>query len=236
MSSEEPPLDLLFPSADDEQTESSDQPAPAETEQGGLGVFGPPEDDQPRSSGSTNETEFSDDIYKKWFRTSQKQGFLSIRGFLQAGKVNVDIGELTDGKPDNTSVWTNAIEFLTYLQAVTNGRGEQLYPARGNLQPETYEYYGGTNTDSGPISRVLKVNYWKDTDTTAFAFKAGHFKARQNEQGAFIPDMKQVLRMNMIKVSRAEVAQMAYRLDLAIKHYAMHNAGDIFKALNGNLR
>lgn len=192
----------------------------------------------PNSSNNQNE-DFKADIYKKWFRTKNKQGFLALREWFEAGKVSFDIGEIVDGKTTNTVAWAEAIEVAAFLRAVANGTGALSYPQRGKLPEESLEVYGGfydKSRNNQPVSRVLKITYWKagdNLDSTAFAFKCGHFKASVPSSGAFIPDMKAMLSANQIKVTRAEVAQMSYRLDLALQNYAAKYNGDLFKALNG---
>lgn len=212
-----------------------------------FGDPGTPEEERPaltpvdenKEQANSQNTQFEDDIYKKWFRTKDKQGFLSLRGWLSAGKISIDIGELAGGSPNNTQVWCDAIPFATYLRAVSNGTAKTLYPAGNNLPAESYVHYGGTEAGGNAVSRVLKVNYWQrgdQHDENAFAYKAGHFKGRKSSTGAFIPDMNSPLSVNMIKLSRVEVAEMSYRLDLAIANFAFRTSGDIFRALNGNNR
>lgn len=200
-----------------------------------LAIFAPQED----------QKDFEDDIFKKWFRTREKSGFLSLRGWLEAGKVSVDIGE-TGGKglQNNTMVWTNAIELAVYLRAVYDGKATSLFPApRGSEgSAETFTYYGGATVDGKPVSRILKVEHWstikdgkKIYDSNAFAWKCGHFGARKADSGAFIPDMTQSLSQNKIKVTRKEMAEIYYRLDMVIRGFAARSE-DSLRSLNGNNR
>lgn len=190
------------------------------------------------------EKTFDDDVYKKWFRTKTKSGFLTLRTWLEAGKASIDIGEIANGTSENTIVWCDAVELATYLQAVTNGQGASLYPVRYGLnEPEGFIHYGGSNSGNQPISRILKVSYWRtgsgdqaNVDSSAFAWKCGHFKARTSDTGAFIPDMKSPLSVNQIKIARSEMAVMSYRLNLALQRFAGTYDGDLFRALNGNNR
>lgn len=186
--------------------------------------------------------QFDDDVFKKWFRTKDRSGFLSMRTWLEAGKVSIDIGETNQsGSINNTQVWTNAIELAVYLKAVRDNIATSLFPGDNKLQPETFTYYGGGQHDGRPISRILKVEYWSTTNAdrtktyneSAFAWKGGHFEARKTESGAFIPDMSKSISRNSIKISRLEMAEMSYRLDLALSGFVAKE-NDAFRSLNGN--
>lgn len=194
----------------------------------------------PTSNPDSDNRDFKADIYKKWFKTKDKSGFLALRGWLEAGKISFDIGEIVGGTSKNTLVWADAIEIAAFLRAVSNGTGKLAYPKTRDIEvPEGLSVYGGGRHAGEPISRILKITYWKgggQYDESAFVFKCGHFKARESSSGAFIPDMKSPLSMNQIKVTRAEIAQMSYRLDLALHSFAAQHNGDIFKALNGESR
>lgn len=187
-----------------------------------------------------DETHFEDDIYKKWFKTKSRSGFLSLRQWLEAGKVSIDIGEVNGKELQNTLVWANAIQLAIYLRSIAQNTALVLYPQTNSTpSPESFVHFGGSNTDKGPVSRILKIHYWKQGDSydgTAFSFKCGHFKARTSSSGAFIPDMSAPLSTNMIKMSRTEMADMSYRIDLAIQHFAFKYDGDVFSALNGHTR
>lgn len=221
-------LDVFF---GDPTAEEDEQPPKAQ----------PVSNDQTETQQPSQERDdFPDAVFKKWYRTKQKSGFLSLDTWLEAGKVSVDIGEVAGGETSNTKVWCNAVELATYLRAIANDTAEKLYPKRGGLNsPESFINYGGGKVGGRDVSRILKVTYWgseeRGYDASAFNFKAGHFVARVNEQGAYIPDMDQLLSMNMIKMSRAEVAQMSFRLDIAIHRFANIFSGDAFRALNGNM-
>lgn len=200
--------------------------------------------DPVQDSAPQEDRQFEDDLYKKWFRTGSKSGFLSVRPWFDAGKVSVDIGETGgDGLKGNTLVWTNAIELATFLRAVVNGTAPSLYPRRtGAPTPESYLYYGGGSQDGKPISRILKINHWQTGsgdeakfDASSFVWKCGHFQARKSQQGAFIPDMSKPLSMNLIKVTRKEMAEISYRLDLALTAFVLTEK-EAFRALNGNKR
>lgn len=197
-----------------------------------------------QGTGQVQQQEFEDDIYKKWFRTKSQSGFLAVRGWLEAGKVSVDIGELGEGGlKGNTNCFTNAVQLAVYLRAVVEGRAAELYPpGNGAPSPESFVYYGGGNTKTGPVSRILKIHHWKKGtgdsatyDASSFVWKCGHFGARTTQSGAFVPDYNKVLSTNLIKVTRQEMAEVSYRLDLALQAFTATHA-NAFKALNGNNR
>lgn len=168
------------------------------------------------------ERKFEPEIYKKFWRTKTAGGFLAIRSWFDAGKLSLDIGETAPegGLVSNTIVWTPVVPFATYLRAITTNTARTLYPATGTAAPETFLYFGGSNTEQGPVSRIIKVAYWSGATTgEAFEFKAGHFKAQESSSGAFLPDMKSPLSQNKIKILRREMAEMSYILDLTVQAY-----------------
>lgn len=169
-----------------------------------------------------NKTNWSPDLYKKFFKTKSAGGFLALRGWLEVGKVSVDIGEVAvnGGLVSNTVVWAPAISLAAYLKAVANNTAERLYPAdpRKKLDlPESFIYYGGSITENGPVSRIIKVSHWHESGGKAFEWKAGHFRASATESGAFVPDLTKEISLNRIKIERSEMAEMSYMIDLALQ-------------------
>lgn len=206
-------------------------------EDGGEPPFDDAYDGDNTATSNTGQ-QFDDDLYKKWFRSKTQQGFLTVREWFEAGKVSVEIGELGDGGVRQaTKVFTNAIPLAVYLRAVVDGRASNLYPR--DPSPETYITYGGGKVDGKTVARVLKVHHWKSGqdryDERAFAFKTGIFEGTEQATGAIMPNMKAPISQNMIKVSRLEVAELSYRLDLGLAKFT--NAKDnAFLYLNGNNR
>jgi hypothetical protein len=177
------------------------------------------------------EQDFGTDLYKKWFKSGDRSGFLSLRPWLEAGKISVDIGELK-GKQlvSHTQVWANVVDLAAYLKAVTEGTAKVLYPAnekQGVQTAEGFTYYGGGSMDGKIVSRILKVNYWQNSDNSyderSFAWKTGHFAGRESGTGAIIPNMKECLSMNMIKLSRQDMAAANLRLQLTLSGHAARN-------------
>jgi len=207
-----------------------------------MSEFDFPDADEPDAQPLPAKKNYEDDIYKKWFRTKSKSGFLSIRGALNIGKVAIDIGETgSDSLKSSTMVYANAVDLAVFLRAVTEGRGKDLFPKnRDSPSPEGFTHYGGSKNDGKVISRLFKIHHWqtgsgdnKSFDSSAFVWKCGHFEGRETDSGAFVPDMSKALGANLIKVSRREMATISYRLDLAIQAFAARTE-DPFRSLNGN--
>lgn len=177
---------------------------------------------------SEDQVKHEQNIYKKWFKTRDKSGFISLQGWAQAGKISIDIGEIVNDQVRSTKVWTNIIEFAAYIKSITNNTHKYLYPGSNNMPDGSFIYYGGGVVDGKPISRVVKIHSWqygpKDSpkyDDKAFAFKAAHFPAKKSQSGAYIPEMSSgPLSINMIKVLTQDIAAMSYRLDLYLTSFA----------------
>lgn len=186
------------------------------------------EEEMAQTESVAEKGDFAPDLYKKWSMAKGTGRFIAIRPWVGGGKVSIDIGETSDNKAkSSTLVWTNIVSLATYLKAVRDGRGVELYPANsktGVPSPEGFVYYGGGNGKDGkPVSRVLKIHHWQSGetfDTASFVWKCGHFAARKSSTGAFIPDMSKSLSVNSIKVTRVEMAEMSYALDLALINHA----------------
>lgn len=182
--------------------------------------------------GSTNDqaadenkpASYQQDLYKKWFRTKTQNGFVSIKPWLEALKLKIDIGKTSpDGKLlSSTNVFVDAIDFAAYLRSIANGTGTRNFPANdrsGIPTAEGFASYGGATLDNKPVSRIFKAHYWQNGeayDEQAFAWKCGHFAARKSDSGAFIPDMKSPLSVDLIKVTRQDICSISYLVDLAL--------------------
>lgn len=180
----------------------------------------------------TNETipsteERTPAIFKKWFKTKSRAGFISLTPWFNALKISVDIGEVVNGKvTSNTLVWTDIIGLTAFLKSIANGTSKLAYGDK-----EEYSTYGGARIDGKPVSRILKVHQWeKDgvTDAKGFAWKTGHFAARQSDSGAYIPDMTQKISTNLIKVTRQEMHDISLRLELGLHSFASQNSTNWF--------
>ena len=182
-------------------------------------------------SSSQEKKDYDAPLYKKWFRSKTQSGFLSIRPWFVGLKFNIDIGKTSpDGKLDSsTSCFVDAVDFAAYLKSVVNGNAVFNYPANernGTTHPESFVSYGGAIINNQPVSRILKIQYWTSNDvvdTSAFIWKAGHFKARKSDSGAFIPDMKSPLSVDSIKVTRQEIVSISYLLDLCLQSHVTNN-------------
>jgi hypothetical protein len=167
---------------------------------------------------------YGQDLYKKWFRSKTQNGFVSIKPWLDALKLKIDIGKTSsDGKLiSSTNVFVDAIDFGAYLRSLTNGTGPHNFPANdrsGIPTAEGFASYGGAIIEGKPVSRIFKAHYWQNNDTydeNAFAWKCGHFAARKSDSGAFIPDMKSPISVDLIKVTRQDICSISYLVDLAM--------------------
>lgn len=175
--------------------------------------------------------DYQSDLYKKWFRSKSQSGFLAIRPWFEALKLKVDIGKTSpDGKLlSSTAVFVDAIDFAAYLKSIVSGTASHNYPSNQKLGIPTSEgfvSYGGAVVDNKPISRIFKAHYWQSADTydeSSFVWKCGHFAARKSDSGAFIPDMKQLISADSIKVTRQDVCSISYLIDLAIVSHVSNN-------------
>jgi hypothetical protein len=179
----------------------------------------------PSAESSDQQKSYEKDLYKKWFRSKTQSGFLSIRPWFQGLKLRVDIGKTSsDGKLiSSTNVFLDIVDFGAYLKAITTGTAQDGYPSSEKLglpTSEAFVSYGGSKIDGKPISRIFKAHHWQNADNTfdsnSFVFKSGHFQARMSDSGAFIPDMKNPLSVDSIKVTRQDIHSISYIVDLAI--------------------
>lgn len=186
----------------------------------------------PEPPAQEGEREYKDTtLWKKWSMAGGVGRFLSVSTWNYAAMVSVDIGETKEGTlTGHTKVWANMLELTTFLEAVRDGRGTTLYPTRSGLEtPESFIHYGGGKTASGPVSRVLKVHHWKVKDvydSSAFAWKCGHFEAKTTASGAFIPNMGKPLTVHSIKMSRIEMATLATVMHMAMVNHAANTSTD----------
>lgn len=178
------------------------------------------------------DPEYSSDLFKHWFQGKERGGFLSVDPWFEAGKLKIDVGSTQGSKRlSSTMVWANMIDLYVYLRAVHEGRATTLYPANpktGIPTAEGFAYYGGSTMESGPVSRIIKIHHWEKADdqfdTSAFAWKTGHFAARKSQTGAYIPDMSKRLSADFIRIPRVKMSELFVRLDIAINAYASAQA------------
>ena len=172
---------------------------------------------------------YTQDLYKKWFRSKTQNGFVSIKPWFEALKLKIDIGKTTpDGKLlSSTNVFVDAVDFGAYLRSIVNGTAVRNFAANdraGIPTAEGFASYGGAVIEGKPVSRIFKAHYWQANESyqeDAFAWKCGHFTARKSDSGAFIPDMKSPLSVDLIKVTRQDICSISYLVDLAmISHVA----------------
>ena len=182
-------------------------------------------------SSPSEPKDYDQDLYKKWFRSKTQSGFVSVRPWFDALKIKIDIGKTSaDGKLlSSTNLFVDACDFAAYLSSIVNGTAHVNFPANqrmGAPTDESFVSYGGGMVDGKPVSRIFKSHYWQNGETydqSSFAWKCGHFAARKSDSGAFIPDMAKTLSVDMIKITRAEIATISYKLNLALSSYAANN-------------
>lgn len=172
-------------------------------------------------AGHGEDKQFEDVIiYKHWFKTKSRGGFLSIKDALDIGKVVIDIGATkADGTFEGaTQCYIDSVGLAVYLRAITGNYADELYPAdeKANLPtPEAIAIFGGGERDGKVISRVFKAH--QGDNPAHFFWKCGHFKGNKTASGAIIPqEMDKPLSVNSIRVTRKQIAEISYRLDLAI--------------------
>jgi hypothetical protein len=180
---------------------------------------------------SSDNKDYENDLYKKWFRSKSQSGFLSIRPWFTGMKFKIDIGKTSpDGKLiSHTHLYVDAVDFAAYLRAIVQGNAVSIFPANDRMgipSPEGFASYGGSKVEGKAISRIFKAHHWTNGDTVdpnAFVWKSGHFAARVSDTGAFIPDMKSPLSVDSIKVTRQDICSISYILDLALNSYVANN-------------
>jgi hypothetical protein len=182
-------------------------------------------------SSSEEQKNYSQDLYKKWFRSKTQNGFLSIKPWMEALKLKIDIGKTSpDGKLiSSTNVFVDTVDFAAYLKAIVSGTAKEIYTPNDRMglpSLESFASYGGAKLDGKPVSRIFKAHYWtngEEFDQTCFVWKCGHFNARVSDTGAFIPDMKNPLSVDFIKVTRQDISSISYIVDLAMNSYVSQN-------------
>ena len=188
-------------------------------------------DEEPKSLSTIDNKDYQQDLYKKWFRSKTQSGFLAIRPWHQALKMKIDIGKTSsEGKLlSNTAVFVDSVDFAAYLRSVVQLTAPTNYPANermGAPTAESFVSYGGSVIDGKPISRIFKAHYWQsgeEYDNTSFVWKCGHFAARKSDSGAFIPDMKSVISVDSIKVTRQDISSISYLIDLCMISHVTNN-------------
>lgn len=183
----------------------------------------------------SQERQFKSDVYKKWFKTRDRQGFLSVKDALEINKFVLDIGEQKPGQEMSSShTFIDADELPVILDKLYTG---------ALVKGDAIMLYGGGRIDGNPISRVFKVEQWSDQND-AWAFKNGIFQAKETNTGAFTPIMDKPISMNLIKVNLDDVAKMRLRVNMVLQRFAVRfkdveswkNDTEFLKVLNGELR
>lgn len=173
--------------------------------------------------------DFKKDLYKKFGRDR----FCSIRPWIEANKIVVDIGQFDpdSGKLKSASnAFLDIVKFGTYLRAVTNCVAMNIYRKDSRMQVETDEgvtFFGGGQIDGRPVSRIFKAQYWKTGDSfdpSAFMWKIGHFEGTEQGKGIIAPNFKAPLSVDSIKMTRIEIAEISYSIDMFLTGHVARNS------------
>lgn len=187
----------------------------------------------------TPKGEFVDHtLYKSWFRTKTSAGLINISPWFwdgdqkPVGKMSVEIAKVDPNNQgtkvlSSTKCYVDAIDLAVYLRAVATGNAKALFPKKsGTYSPESFMVFGGSTKGTAPVARVLKIEWWGasakngEGDEGAFQWKCGHFEGRVSGTGAIEPDFSKPLSQDMIKRTRLQMAEISYRMDLALQGFA----------------
>lgn len=175
---------------------------------------------------------YMDEVYKQW----HKRGFLSVRYWPHAEKVQIEIGEIDPNTSKQISVskcFVDVYKFLAYLQAETNNQVHYIFP---EFSTKDWQVFGGKMTAEGPVSRVFTAGYWKPSkdaasDPTRRSFRCANYVGIQSKSGAMMPDYKKPISFNYIQMKFVEIAELYQRLSIAVNAYAIQRTDrvDIYK-------
>jgi len=206
-----------------------------------FGGFEPPTEEEPSApeptgggngDGGDDEREYKDETL--WMKYNVAGGVgrrCRVSRWMDAGRVIVDISEV-DGSSNKlkggTSAFLKVTPLATWLRAVATGQGRLIYPpikGSGVSTPENFMVYGGGILKGQPVSRVFKAHHWPTSrddkgvptafDEGAFMWRTVLYKAKQGDKGQFIPvDMGAPLSTHAIKMTRQEMAEVSYAVDM----------------------
>lgn len=173
---------------------------------------------------------YEKELYKKWFKAAGQAGFLSISPWNSAGKFTIDIGKVDPNGSavlSNTKCYIDWVKLAAYLNSIVTGTAGTFYPSNNDApSPESLVVYGGKTNPA--VARVFKSHYWgatKDSKpsydfSSAFVWKCGEFEGKVTDTGAITPIYDKPISANMIKVTRQEINEIAYRVNLYLSGYA----------------
>ncbi len=178
-----------------------------------------------------DEQQYSEPIYKRWFRTKDKSGFISIIPWFDNEKgivkLNIDVGESdpsTNALRSSTNAFVDAYKFGSFVKAIANDTAKSIFPSKNKKinnewkpdpdhpTDESIAFYGGSNG----VARIIRIHHWQTPngyDSSAFVVKIGHFEGNTSHSGAIIADMSKIISRNQIKVSRQEMAEISYIIE-----------------------
>lgn len=171
---------------------------------------------------------YMDEVYKQWHR----RGFLSIRFWPHAEKVQIEIGEINPNTSKQVSVskcFVDINKFLAYLYAEVHGRVEVTLP---EFATKDWQVFGGGTGEDGPISRVFTAGYWKPSkeaspDPTKRSFRCANYVGKPSKTGAMVPDYTKPISFNFIQMKFFEIAELYQALSIAVNAYAIQRTDQI---------
>lgn len=175
-----------------------------------------------------NPRYYMDEIYKQW----HTKGFLSIRYWPHAEKVQIEIGEIDPNSSKQVSVskcFLDAYKFMSYIHAEVHGTTHIFYP---DLATKDLQFFGGKMTSEGPVSRVFTAGYWKTSkdslpDPTRRSFRCANYVGLPQKTGAMKPDYSKPISFNFIQMKFVEIAELYHRLNVSMNAYAVQRADQV---------
>ena len=185
------------------------------------------------SKDNQNPQYFMPEIYKQW----HKRGFLSVRYWPHAEKVQVEIGTIDPNSYKTLSVskcFIGAYEFLTYTHAETYNQIDRIFP---DFATKDWQVFRGNVGEDGPISRVFTAGYWKPNkdaapDPTRRSFRCANYVGKPTNSGAMMPIYDKPISFNMIQMTFAQIAELHHRLNVFVNAYALQKTDlvDIYES------
>jgi hypothetical protein len=171
---------------------------------------------------------FMDEIYKQW----HKRGFLSVRYWPYAEKVQIEIGSIDPNTSKQISVskcFIDAYKFLTYIHSETYGNVLHVFP---DLATKDWQVFGGKVTSEGPVSRVFTAGYWKANkdaapDASKRSFRCANYVGIPGKNGEMAPDYSKVISFNFIQMKFDQIAELYHKLSISMISYSAQKTDQV---------